>query len=166
MSFFLHADSRRYFGVVSGKMFKKSSLQIDGAPGMMLFDAFYAGLLVGLHTGRMAEQSTWEKGNFIDGYPAEYEPARDYIAGLLVEAELRRLDGDQQYTERQFEREIANLLDADDSSRLSKDGIAALNSYAAGGFEFIRETLKPNPTSVQDFLIRYYEFWDEKVVQS
>jgi len=166
MSFFLHSGLRVYFGYESGKMFKKSSLPSDGSPTMLLFDAFYAGLLVGLHTGRMADQKSLEKQYFIDHYPNEFEPAREYIAGLLVEAELRRLDGTKQCSERQFEREIAKLLDADEPSRLSQNGIEALNSYAAGGFELIREALKPNPTSVQDFLLRFHEYWDKKVAQS
>lgn len=165
MSFFLHTGLRNYFGFKNGKMFQKSSSPNDGSDSMLLFDAYYAGLLVGLQTGRMANSKELEKPNFIDHYPGEFEGAREYIAGLLVEAELRRLDGSDQYSERRFEREIAKLLDADKPSRLSQNGLDALNAYAAGGFEYIREKLKPNPTSIQDFLIRFHELWEKEVVK-
>ncbi|PCI52860.1 MAG: hypothetical protein COB36_14230 [Alphaproteobacteria bacterium] len=142
-------------------MFSKSPTKEEGK-AFLLFDGFYAGLLLGLQLGRLSEKSSLEKNNFIIGYPDVYLDSRSYIAGLVVEAELRRLDT-VNYSQADYEREIAKLLDPDEPSRLSKEnGIEAVNLYAAGGFEYLREKMKPKPTSVQNFLIRYHELWDEE----
>ena len=160
MSFYLHTDFRDFFGAEGSKMFAKSGGRDEAASSFLMFDGFYACLLIGLQLGKvLPDQKKRESNNFIDHYPNDYDQSRDYIAGLIVETELRRLDT-ADYSSQDFEREIAKLLNLDNPTHLSQAGIEAANAYAAGGFEYLRTALQPRPTSAQNFLIRFHELWN------
>jgi len=160
MSFYLHTGFRKFFSFDAGRMFAKAGGRDEAASSFLMFDGFYACLLVGLQLEKLQLNTTkLEKQYFIDRYPEVYDQSRDYIAGLLVEAELRRLDT-ANYGASEFEREIAKLLNPDEQTRLSQAGVDAVNAYAAGGFEYLRIALNPQPTSAQNFLVRFHELWN------
>ena len=160
MSFVLPSGVRDYFGFRDTRAFAETGLHETGPRNFLLFDAFYACLLLGLREARLGKDDLTEKSSFVLEYPKEFKGAREYVAGLIVEAELKRLDTEK-YTERDFEREIAKLLDLNVPTRLSEDGIQRANLYAAGGYQLLRTKLQPKPTSVEDFLARYHALWNQ-----
>lgn len=163
MSFVLHKGVRDYFGYRDQRMFHSTPKEQDRSRDLLLFDAYYGCLLVGTCLSGLGDESDLESTNFIDGYPEPFRDSKEFIAGLIVEAELRRLDTEN-YSDRDFEREIAKLLDVNSPTRLSDEtGIAKANLYAAGGFEFILEKLQPKPVSAQEFLLRFHDLWEQEV---
>ncbi|SFK23150.1 hypothetical protein [Celeribacter neptunius] len=163
MSFVLHKDVRDYFGYRDQRMFHGTPKEKDKSRELLLFDAYYACLLAGTCLSGLGRESDLESTNFIDGYPEVFKNSKEFIAGLIVEAELRRLDTED-YSDRDFEREIAKLLDVNSPTRLSEGaGIAKANLYAAGGFDFIVEKLQPKPVSAQEFLLRFHDLWEREV---
>ena len=163
MSFILHKGVRKYFDYHDQRMFHSTPKEQDSSRELILFDAYYACLLVGTCLSGLGKESDLESNNFIDSYPESFKGSKEFIAGLIVEAELRRRDTED-YSERDFEREIARLLDVNSPTRLSEgEGMAKANLYAAGGFEFIYEKIQPKPVSAQDFLIRFHDRWELEV---
>lgn len=164
MSFLLHKGVRSYFGYRDQKMFSNTPRDDDRGRDFLLFDAFYACLMVGTCISGMGREDDFEGSTFFPGgYPEVFRESKEFIAGLVVEAELRRLDTEN-YTSRDFEREIAKLLDVNSPTRLSETaGVDKANLYAAGGFDYLEEHLQPKPTSVQDFLLRFHEMWSRRV---
>lgn len=161
MSFVLHRDLREYFGFQNTRAFVTTGIPEDGPRQFLLFDAFYACLLLGVREEKLGPDDLLENDRFTEVYPESFRASREFIAALIVDAELKRLDTEH-YTERDFEREIAKLLDVNEATHLrDPEGILCANSYAAGGFEYLRTELRPKPTSVQDFLLRYHDLWTD-----
>jgi len=163
MSFVIHKRARKYFGFQDQRMFHSTPREQDSGRELLLFDAYYACLLVGTCLSGLGREGDLESTYFIEGYPEPFRNSKEFIAGLIVEAELRRLDTEN-YSDRDFEREIAKLLDVNSPTRLSEEaGIAKSNLYAAGGFEFISDKIQPKPVSAQEFLLRFHDFWENEV---
>lgn len=159
MSFTLHSRARSWFDIVDGRAFSRSldPAQREAAPRFLMFDAYYCCLMVGLDEGRHGRASDLEPSNFLTGYPADYRGQAELIAGLLVEAELRRQDILPDDKE-SIEAEMVRLLDLKSQTRLSPPGDALLNLYAAAGFERIDERM-PSPSNLEDFLVAYHRIW-------
>lgn len=165
MNFLLHKGVRDYFGFRDQRMFHGTSGDQDRRRELILFDAYYACLLVGTCISGLGDESDIDGREFLPspGYPEPFRDSKEFIAGLIVEAELRRLDTEN-YSHRDFERAIAKLLDVNSPTRLSEDvGISKANLYAAGGFDFISEKLQPKPVSAQEFLLRFHDLWNREV---
>lgn len=165
MSFLLHKGVRAYFGYRHPEgMFYQTPRDGDKSRDFLLFDAFYACLMVGTCISGMGQESDLEGSTFYPaGYPEVFRESKEFIASLVVEAELRRLDTED-YSSRDFEREIAKLLDVNSPTRLSEAaGVEKANLYAAGGFDFLEEYLQPKPVNVQDFLLRFHDMWNRRV---
>ena len=161
MSFILHSGAREYFDYRDQRMFSSTSHDRNRSRDFILFDAYYACLLVGTCISGMGQESDLEASTFIAaGYPDAFRESKEFIAGLVVRAELLRLNTES-YSSRDFEREIAKLLDVNSPTRLSEGyGIDRANRYAAGGFDFIEEKLRPKPVSAANFLLRFYDMWE------
>src|SRR5690606_18591132 len=99
-----------------------------------MFDAFYCCMLLGLDQAKLGDESRLEPANFTVGYPEAYKGQAELIAGLLVDAEIRRLGIGPEDRE-DIERQMVHLLDLSSPSRLSADGDQLLNRYAVTGFE-------------------------------
>ena len=152
--FVLHKEARSYFDYVDQKMFNSVRSPDVFRGSLILFDAYYGGLMLGLACRKAVNTDMLDAGEFIQSYPNEYEPFREYIAGLLVDAEVTALHSDD-YTERQLERSISTLLQVASPTRLSPEGMHILNLYAAGGFELLRSKMGTKPSDPSNFLIRY-----------
>lgn len=163
MSFVLHKGVRDFFDYRDQRMFSGTSLDQIRTRDLMLFDAYYACLLVGTCISGMGRESDLEPSTFVaGGYPDAFRDSKEFIAGLVVKAELLRLDTEA-YSNRDFEREIAKLLDVNSPTRLSEElGINKANCYAAGGFDFIEQKLRPKPASTTDFLLRFHDMWEQQ----
>ena len=154
--FVLHKEARIYFDYVDQRMFGRTKSSDAARGSLILFDAYYAGLMLGLSCRRTGTSEMLDGANFLASYPNEYEPYREYIAGLLVDAEVTALHSED-YSEQQLERSIAKLLQVASPTRLSAEGMHILNLYAAGGFELLRSRMGPKPSDPSNFLIRYQD---------
>ena len=165
MSFVLHKGVRNFFDYRDQKIFFGTSRDQNRIRDFMLFDAFYACLLVGTCISGVGQESDLEATTFIaGGYPDAFRESKEFIAGLVVKAELVRLNTES-YSSRDFEREISKLLDVNSPTRLSEDlGINRANCYAAGGFDFIEEKLRPKPVNTADFLLRFHDMWEQQAL--
>ena len=124
-------------------------------------DKYYACLMLGLKSGQLGPQEDFRDPFLAAGakYPDAHQDNSEYIAGLLVEAEIRRLPLD--FTNRDLiESETVKLLDPRSPLGLSDKGIELLNRYAAHGFEQLRNHMS-TPYSLEVFLIKYAEIWRE-----
>lgn len=152
--FYLHRDTRNMFGFKNQKMFSKGVGAGSQAKDMLLFDAYWASLCIGLYKRKLGKLDDLEKDRILPAYPEDYDGQADYIAGLLVEAELFTLHTED-FSEKDFERAISKLLKVSSPTRLSPEGMRQLNLYAAGGFEIMRDRMKPKPTDPANFLSRF-----------
>ena len=124
-------------------------------------DKYYACLMLGLKSGKLGSEKDFRDPFLAAGakYPDVYSDVRDYIAGLLVEAEIRRRNLNS--TDRDLiESETVKLLDPQSPLGLSDTGIELLNRYAAGGFEQLRDHMGA-PYSLEVFLVKYAEIWNK-----
>lgn len=124
-------------------------------------DKYYACLMLGLKSGKLGSKKDFRDPFLAAGakYPDVYSDVRDYIAGLLVEAEIRRLNLNA--TDRDLiENETVKLLDPRSPLGLSDTGVKRLNRYAARGFERLQNHMSA-PHSLEVFLIMYAEIWSK-----
>ena len=91
------------------------------------------------------------------GYPETYKGQAELIAGLLVDAELRRLRVDIDDRE-DVERQMVHLLNLTSPTRLSSTGDDLLNQYAVTGFDRMQEEML-EPDSLENFLVGYHSLW-------
>ncbi|MEO1538685.1 hypothetical protein [Pseudaestuariivita atlantica] len=152
--FVLHEGVRNYFDFSNLRMFNSTRSPDVARGSLILFDAYYAGLMLGLATKRLGAAKDLEGSIFLPSYPNEFEAYREYIAGLLVDAEVTALHSED-YSESQLERAIAKLLQVASPTRLSPEGMHILNLYAAGGFELLRSKMGAKPSDPSNFMIRY-----------
>ncbi|HEX8233345.1 MAG TPA: hypothetical protein VF559_08380 [Caulobacteraceae bacterium] len=161
MSFILPAGLRTFFGFDErGRPFSRSSQpRREAAPKFIMFDAYYCCLLLGLDTSQLGEAEGLEDAPFLNGYPENYKSQAELLAGLLVEAELRRLEIGQDHRD-DIEREMVRLLDLVSPTRLSDDGDKLLNRYAVTGFQRLQVGML-QPDNLEDFLVGYHGLWGE-----
>ena len=162
MSFILPSGLRTFLSFDErNRPFSKSTLpKRETTPRFLMFDAYYCCLLLGLDTSQLGSESGWEDGKFLDGYPENYKGQAELIAGLLVEAELRRLDIGPEDRE-DIEREMVRLLDLVSPTRLSEHGDRLLNRYAVTGFQRLQAGML-QPDNLEDFLVGYHGLWAEE----
>ena len=154
MSFSLPIGLRDFFNFKDLRMYSGSDRGVLGEGQMILFDGYYASLLVGvLHTG-IGKSESLETEAFISGYPIDYKASREFIAALIVEAELRRV-ATKEYKQNDFEHAISKLLQVDAPTGLSSEGLELSNLYAAGGFAFLADKLRPKPSNAVNFFLRF-----------
>jgi hypothetical protein len=163
MSFVLHSRARAWFGVHESRCFARTTdpASRETAPRFLMFDAYYSCLLLGLDGARQGRSDSLESTVFLNGYPDSYKGQAELIAGLLVEAELRRQDIRPDDRE-SIEGEMVRLLDLKSATRLSDLGDRLLNLYAAAGFEILDNAV-PAPDNLEDFLVAYHRLWGSDV---
>jgi hypothetical protein len=160
MSFFVHKRLKTFFDYRNGKAFASMGSVSDADKDFILFDAYYASLMVGLKRLKHGKKEDLEDSYFIDYYPDSFMSSREYIAGLIVDGALRHLES-KQYSKQDLEKTIVELLDPNSPTRLSKDGLHTANLYACHGFSVLEQEFKIRPSSVPDFLIRYNQLWSD-----
>lgn len=158
MSFVLPVNLRTFFGFEGARPFARSSgPKRETTTRFLMFDAYYCCLLLGLDERRLGDEAHLEADKFIDGYPETFKGQAELIAGLLVDAELGRLEiGPDDRDD--IEREMVRLLDLTSATRLSPAGDHLLNRYAVSGFDRLRDAMLP-PDNLEDFLVGYHALW-------
>lgn len=158
--FVLPEGARTFFDYEPQRLFARVTRPTGARRDLILFDAYWACLCVGLLAREQAGPDELERDRFLVAYPEDYEPFGEYIAGLLVEAELAAMHTEN-FSEPELEHAIADLLKVSAPTRLSPKGLGLLNRYAAGGFQIIRDQMRPRPTDIPNFLIRYQSVLDQ-----
>lgn len=125
----------------------------------IMFDTYYVCLLLGLDARRLGPAEELEGDRFIDNYPEDYKAQADYIAGLLIDAELDRNRIDLS-NKASVEAQMVLLLDPSNPTGLSAVGSERLNRYAVGGFARVEEEMIA-PAKLEDLLVRYAAMWGE-----
>ena len=158
MAFSLPQNARAFFGFEGQRAFARSRASKREVSGrFLMFDAYYCCLLLGLDQAKLGDESRLEAASFITGYPEAHKGQAELVAGLLVDAELRRLEIHQDDRE-DIERQMVRLLDLASPSRLSGDGDLLLNRYAVSGFDRLREAMT-ECDNLDDFLVGYHRIW-------
>lgn len=125
-----------------------------------MFDTYYICLLLGLRARKLGHEDDLESDRFVENYPEEYRSQADFIAGLLIDAELDRKDIDLS-NKQSVEREMILLLDPSSPTGLSDKGSELLNRYSVAGFELLQQEM-PAPAKIEDLLVKYAEIWREE----
>lgn len=148
MNFTLPAKARPFFRTVT-----------ERTPRYLMFDSWYLCALVGLRERTLGPRDELEDTYFIDAYPEDFRAQADFIAGLLIDAELDRKGIDVE-EKASVEREMVLLLDPGRTTGLSEPGVELLNRYAVAGFARLQESMLP-PANVDDLLVKYADLWTE-----
>lgn len=113
------------------------------------FDVYYCCALLGMAACQIDEDASDLK-DLTENYPKPYIENKNYIAGLLVASEAKRLGIDVDSTK--LEGVMLQYLSNDDTL-LSEEGVKILNAYAQKGYRLIHEfPLEEKPTSREEFL--------------
>lgn len=125
----------------------------------IMFDTYYVCLLLGLDARRLGPAEELESDRFLPGeaYPEDYKAQADFIAGLLIDAELDRNRIDLS-NKASVEAQMVLLLDPSIPTGLSATGSERLNRYAVGGFARVEEEMIA-PAKLEDLLVRYAAMW-------
>jgi hypothetical protein len=142
MNFTMPGKARQFFRTVT-----------ERTPKYLMFDSWY------LCERTLGAKDELEDEYFIDHYPEDFKAQADFLAGLLIDAELDRnwIDVDDKAS---VEREMILLLDPSRTTGLSESGVEILNRYAVGGFARLEDAMLP-PANVEDLLVKYAELWGE-----
>lgn len=132
------------------------------SPRWLMFDSWYVCMLVGVQARKLGAKDDLEDAYFIDSYPEDFKPQADFIAGLLIDAELDR-KGIDVTDKASVEREMILLLDPQRTTGLSDTGGELLNRYAVAGFAILDEAMLP-PANVEELMVRYSSIWESSEV--
>jgi hypothetical protein len=117
------------------------------------FDLYYLFLISGLGFGRSESLQSANTKDLVRNVTEPFIEYRHLLSGVLLCSEL--VNQGHEMNREIVKRNVQSLIQADGQVFLSSRGIEAMNEYALGGFEEIRERL-PNPGLPHDFLIWYH----------
>ena len=146
MPFRLPKKCRTYFSGITGR----DETKLD-----TLFDGFYLSALIGLAQGKLNPTPDLEATAFVDNYPSDYAESGDYIAGLLIAAEIKRKHIPENDANA-IEKLMTKLVESQSRTRLSAEGESLLCQYAARGIDVMYEKMAGH-TSLEEFLIDYFD---------
>ena len=152
MPFRLPKKCRTYFADITGR----DETKLD-----TLFDGYYLCALVGLAQGKINSNPDLEATAFVDNYPADFAESGDYIAGLLISAEVKRKSIPNRDADA-LERLMTTLVESQSRTRLSTYGENLLSQYADRGIDVIMEKMAGH-TSLEEFFQDYFDCWERGV---
>ena len=126
----------------------------DEKPFSTKFDVYYLCFILGLAAGRRSSPTTGSSDapGFVDSFTREHKPHERLIAGIVLIEHLKHM-GLSIEDRRDVNRIVAEIFG---SEGLSSDGVALLNQYASGGFDFLLERYgNEPPRSIEEFLPRF-----------
>jgi len=100
--------------------------------------------------------------SFIDSWPKDYKNNAMSIIALLLEAEIIRQSYDKE-DKKMIKTVIGELIQADNSSRLSDRGATLMNLYSYNGYLMIKKCLKEKPQEPTIFLQHYHKILSDIV---
>ena len=154
MPFRLPKKFRSYFDGIT-----KSS---DESKLDTLFDGYYLCALIGLGQGKLNVNANLESGAFVDNYPSDFAESGDYIAGLLICAEVKRR-GIPVNDANALEKLMTEIVESRSRTRLSSKGEELLSKYADRGIDVIQEKMAGVHTTLEDFFQDYFDCWERGI---
>jgi hypothetical protein len=132
------------------------------------FDLYYFCLMLGLAAGRSSQPSARCSNiseGFVDNFVMAYRPYQRLIVGLLLTAELSSLG--VTLDESDFVRKkLLELVAPNAPTNLTEVGMAKLNEYSSGGFDYLTEHMEAKPYHVEEFLQSYAQLVRDAVAGS
>lgn len=144
MGFCLTSKSKKYL--------KKINENSKTGKFETMWDFYYLCLMAGFKNSKLGEETNNEEFN--KDFPSQYEPNKYQLIAALVSSEIRR-NGIFEPKSEDIKNIMLELIDNDNSTKLSKEGLELMNGYAEGGFELIYEKI-PEPTDKMEFIKEYY----------
>ena len=139
--FRLRKDTEAWFKHIAGK-----------PPLETKFDLYYLCMLLGIVTRRTSLAT--DAPGFVDNFVESYRPQSLLIMGLALLAELKAI-GCELDERDEVRRQLARLVGP---GGVSNDGVAVLNGYASGGFDYLQERYGDLPPySAEAFLPAFVE---------
>lgn len=127
-----------------------------------LFDGYYLCALIGLGQGKLNDSPNLEASAFVDNYPSDFAESGDYIAGLLICAEIKR-KGIPVNDANALEKLMTKIVESQSRTRLSSEGEELLSKYADRGIDVIQEKMTGVHTTLEDFFQDYFDCWERGV---
>lgn len=124
----------------------------EGPPFKVKWDVYYLCLMAGFASGRSSESTA--ATDITERYVEEYRPARHFLIGLLVVAELK-LTGINRTDKAQVRELFKKLVQPNGTNDLTDFGMRRMNAYASGGWEYLAENRDQRPFYVEEFLQSY-----------
>lgn len=124
-----------------------------------LFDGYYLCALIGLGQGKLNDNPDLESSAFVDNYPSDFAESGDYIAGLLICAEVKR-KGIPANDANALEKLMTKIVDSRSRTRLSSEGEELLSKYADRGIDVILEKMAGMHTTLENFFQDYFDCWE------
>ena len=154
MPFRLPKKCRSYF---AGLTERSDESKLD-----TLFDGYYLCALIGLGQGKLNDNPNLESSAFVDNYPSDFAESGDYIAGLLICAEIKR-KGIPVNDANALEKLMTKIVESQSRTRLSFEGEELLSKYADRGIDVIQEKMAGVHTTLEDFFQDYFDCWERGV---
>lgn len=154
MAFRLPKGVREYHDMVNNRT-------DGGVKFKYLFDFYYLCLMLGLDKAKIGPKENLESGEFVDDYPDPYKNVSEIVAGLLIDAEMRRKDIAPQDRTR-IENLMLGIIDQFSLTGLNQEGLDLLNRYAVTGFEEIHTNITKT-SELETFLVHYYQLFNNQV---
>lgn len=126
------------------------------------FDLYYLCLMIGLQNGRKAEPVNTT--DLIENFPKEFRPTGNLLIGLLIHSELKEIGVDLNERE-QVHKIIGELVNPSSPSKLSDEGMKAMNKYTQGGFDLLSEKFNDKPRTIEIFIRKYSKIMNESSKQ-
>ncbi len=150
MPFRLREDARKWFRDIRPK------LELD-------FDTYYFCLMAGLAMGRKKNISTGEATDLVNNFPGLYRSQRGVIIALFLSKELEEM-GVSMSEKSQVHDQIARLINPQEPSWLSDDGMREINRYSYGGYDVLaNEWFDDRPRTIEVFLPIYKMRLDQAI---
>jgi hypothetical protein len=142
MAYFrLRKDAEKWFREIS-----------DDPPFKVKWDIYYLCLMAGFASNRSSEVTA--ATDLTERFVEEYRPARHFLLGLLVTAELK-LAGVNRADKAQVRELFKKLIHPNGTNDLTDFGMRRMNAYASGGWEYLAEMRDQRPYHVEEFMQSY-----------
>lgn len=134
-----------------------------------VMDAYYFCIILGLHMYLKDEQNripervvNCSSDTFFKGaYPADYVHCKNELIALFLEAELKRVVGNERSDKNSIKTIINDRLDNDDPSKLSNKGLEFADRYSYMGFLELKKKIIDRPFDKTNFLNNYHNLLKE-----
>ena len=124
----------------------------ENPPFKVKWDIYYLCLMAGFAAGRSSESTA--ATDLTERFVEEYRPAKHFIIGLLVIAELK-FTGVNRADKAQVRELFKKLVQPNGTNDLTDFGMRRMNAYASGGYEYLAENREQRPFYVEEFLQSY-----------
>lgn len=127
------------------------------------FDIYYFCLMAGLSRGRKESFQSSEAKDLVRDFPSGYRSESRIITALFLKKELDKMGVD--LDDRILVHDtIRKFIDTSSISNLSEEGRKEMNKYVFGGLKDLKEEFQEKPRTIEIFLIRFANMYDNLVV--